>query len=441
MINDSRPLLGKVLDLLLDAVCIVDSEGRFVFVSAACERLFGYTREELIGKNMIDLVHPDDRERTLQTAADIMGGNPITNFENRYIRKDGRVVDIMWSARWSQSDRVRLAVARDVTELKRNERIRAAIYQILEASYTAESLFALCQHIHRIISGMLPAENFCVAMYDEARNTLAFPYFVDDREQSPDPGPLDFGSPLAEIIRNGQALLACTKKSGTGPDSSTHHIYADWLGVPLISNGKVIGAIVLRNSRHSESYTVEQKDLLQFISSQITVAIERKLSETRLHQMAWYDALTGLPNRVLFQDRFDMALRRARRDKEHLALLYLDLDGFKEINDRYGHEIGDELLCEVAQRLNECVREADTIGRRGGDEFTILLTNIQDPDFVDKVNQRIRSALNAPLELDGHRLTVSTSIGVAVYPDHGDERDRLFRHADANMYTVKRREG
>src|SRR6185503_16520659 len=116
--------LGKILDLLLDAICVVDAEGRYVFVSAAFERIFGYAPEEVIGRRMIELVHPADRDTTLQTANGIMSGNPEYHFENRYVRKDGEIVHIMWSARWSEDHRLRIAVARDITRRKRAEAIQ-----------------------------------------------------------------------------------------------------------------------------------------------------------------------------------------------------------------------------------------------------------------------------------------------------------------------------
>ena len=171
------PNLEKVMDLVLDAVCVVDAEGRYVFVSAAFERIFGYARDELVGLNMIDLVHPDDRERTLKAAREIMSGQPKIHFQNRYIRKDGRVVDIMWSARWSGSDGLRVAVARDITELKRAENLKSALYRISEAAHTAEGLPALYERIHQIISDLIPAENFFLALYDDADRFAVVPLF------------------------------------------------------------------------------------------------------------------------------------------------------------------------------------------------------------------------------------------------------------------------
>ena len=176
--------LTNFIDLLLDAVCVVDAEGRFVFVSAACERIFGYTPEEMIGKAMIEMVAPEHRARTLEAAKEIMAGNPKLHFENRYIRKDGRLVDIMWSARWSETEQLRIAVARDITELKTGQEIQAALYAISESAHVAEDLLALFQRIHQIIGKLLPAANFAVALYEKKNSELTFPYYVDDGDQT-----------------------------------------------------------------------------------------------------------------------------------------------------------------------------------------------------------------------------------------------------------------
>lgn len=437
MTTDSREFLPKVMDLLLDAVCGVDAEGRYIYVNAACERMFGYTRDELLGRNMIELVHPDDRERTLEAARNVMRGDSHLHFENRYLRKDGTVVDLMWSASWSETDQLRLAVARDVTELKRAQRVQSAVYRISEAAHTAEGLFGLYQQIHLIIGELLPADNFFVAMYDMSTGMLSFPYFVDARKRKPDPQPLVEGTPLAEVIHAGKAVLISSAGGGaTEAEASRDHL--DWLGVPLISNKDIMGALVVQSYSGHVRYDEDDKELLHFVSTQIATAIERKLVESRLLYMARHDPLTDLPNRILFQDRLDTALRRARRDREHLALLYLDIDDFKQVNDSFGHEAGDRLLRELAQRIVQSVRESDTIGRMGGDEFTVLLPNIQGPEDVDAILEKIRAAVSMPFEVNGRTLAVTASIGTAVYPEHGTDQDQLIRHADAGMYSVKK---
>jgi len=442
MTANSQTFLNKVVDLLVDTICMVDAEGRFVFVSAACERLLGYTRDELIGRNMIELVHPEDRERTLKTAAEIMRNRPQTHFENRYVRKDGGIAHIMWSARWSESDGIRLAVARDVTALKRAAHMQHALYRISEAAHAADGLPELYRHIHRIIGELLPAKNFLVALYDRSRDTLAFPYFADEREHGGEPHALGSGTPIAEVIHTGRSLLTISGGTGapTTAESAPGCNCPSWLGVPLISQNGVMGALVVQTDVGDICYTEEHKDLLQFVSTQIATVIERKQAESRLQHMALHDDLTDLPNRALFHDRFDTALRRADRGREYLGLLYLDLDEFKRINDTFGHEVGDLLLREVARRLVQCMRGSDTVGRMGGDEFTVLLTNIHGPDSVDLVADKVRAAISAPYDLDGRTLTISASIGTAVYPEHGGDRDQLFRHADASMYAAKLRE-
>lgn len=442
MTTDSDALLPKVMDLLLDAVCVVDVEGRFVFVSAACERIFGYTPDELIGRNMIELVFPEDRKRTLEAAADIMRGHPKMHFENRYVRKDGRIVDIMWSACWSEADHIRLAVARDITGLKRAARMQRALYQISEAAHAANGLFPLYEHIHQIIGELLPAENFFVALYDKRTGMLSFPYFVDgENGLAPQARPLVPGTPIAEVIRIGHSLLMTVRGTGaygTPVDSTEKHSYADWLGVPLISQKGIIGALVVQSYAAGVRYTNEDKELLEFVSTQIASAIERKQTEARVFHLAHHDALTDLPNRTLFHDRMDMALKWARRKGEHLALLYLDLDEFKEVNDCFGHQAGDQLLREVAGRLARCVRESDTIGRMGGDEFTVLVTNIHGPECVGVIIDKIQAAVSIPFQIGGEAVTVSASIGTAIYPEEGESKEQLFRHADADMYATKR---
>ena len=431
MTAPDQPDLAKVMDLLLDAVCVVDEQGCYVFVSAAFERIFGYAQDELIGRNMIELVHPDDRDRTVAAAAEIMEGQPKAHFQNRYIRKDGSVVDVMWSARWSDSDGLRFAVARDITKLKRVENLKNALYEISEAAHTAEGLPALYEQIHRIIGDLIPAENFFVALYNEEDGSLSLPYFVNECGEDSSPRAPQSNSLVAQVIQSGQPLLATVD----GPEDQVN---TDWLGVPLQLQHRVIGVLAAQSRPGGPSYSDEEKDLLQFVSTQVAAAIQRKQAETRLRHMASHDPLTDLPNRLLFHDRLEVALKRAHRDQERLALLYLDLDGFKGVNDTFGHEIGDRLLLEVAQRIRQCVRESDTIGRMGGDELTVLLPNVQSPSCVPMVADKIRRSIAEPFDLDGTTVTISASIGAAIYPEHGADKDQLFRHADADMYVAKR---
>ena len=434
----------KLLDLLLDVVCVVDKEGRFLSVSAASERVFGYRPEEMVGRTAFDMMHPDDRAANRALVERINSGEPSHDHENRYVHKDGHIVHIMWSAQWLEDEQVRVGVARDITERKRAGAMQAALYAISEAAHSVDDLQTLYRRVHEVIAQLLPAENFSVALYDAANDQLSFPYFVDQFDAPPSPMPLDYGALSAEVIRCGETLLLTPKTAEQmlakiGAPASKHPL--DWLGVPLISGTATIGALVLQNYCATLGYNEQDKELLQFVASQLAAAIERKRTHSRLEFLAQYDQLTELPNRALFLDRLRSSLHRAQRDSLRLAVLYLDMDNFKQINDTFGHTTGDHLLREVAYRLRQCVREADTVGRLGGDEFAVLLNNISRQEDATLVAEKILTTLSEPYLLEGETLISAPSLGIAVYPEHGQSDLHLIRHADEAMYVAKRSGG
>ncbi|MDB5793208.1 MAG: Diguanylate cyclase [Massilia sp.] len=165
--------------------------------------------------------------------------------------------------------------------------------------------------------------------------------------------------------------------------------------------------------------------------------VERRQAEARVHHMAYHDSLTGLPNRALLVDRLEHAILVARRAGTRLAVLFLDLDRFKTINDSLGHATGDFLLKEVASRLCRAVRASDTVARLGGDEFVVLVPDVESQGECSQVGDKIIEALAAPVRFEGHSLHISPSIGICVYPDDGGDVDILMRHADAAMYQAK----
>lgn len=446
MKSSTYPALSEYIDLLLDAICVVDREGRYVYVSASFETIFGYTPEEVLGRRMIELVHPDDRERTLQTASGIMDGNPQFHFENRYLRKDGQVVDIMWSARWSEDHQLRIAVARDITRRKHAEKVQVALYAISEAAHATEDLQALYRQIHHVISELLALSGFSIALVDERTGGVNFAYHADIK--TPHSGLHKPGSDAlcARVIRSGHALLLTPGRDPGLPEDlrrAARDLVDDhsrsWLGVPLTSGKGTIGALVVQNDSCDAHYTGKDQELLQFVSAQIATAIERKQMIASLQQMALYDNLTGLPNRQLFHDRMRLALARTRRGQMQLALIFIDLDRFKEINDTLGHAAGDLLLQQVARRLEECVRAGDTVARFGGDEFVVLLENIASPENVEMLIEKFRGALEQPFDLTGKIASIVASFGVAYCPQHGDDEKQLLRHADEAMYLAKKK--
>lgn len=428
---------ANFIDLLMDAVCVVDAHGRFVSASAACERIFGYTPDELVGRPMIELVAPECRERTLEAANQVMSGQPLLNFENCYLHKSGRRVHVLWSARWSERDQVRIAVARDITERKQAEVKQAALYAISEAALEALDLLALFQRVHRIIDGLLPATHFIVAMHDAQTGQLGFPYYADSHPSAAPGADRVLGQLCSEIVMSRKPLLVSTSTQSVDA-VAPGNLLTHWLGVPLEAQRGTFGALVLKIYGDDLRYSENDKELLQFVATQVATAVERKQMQARLQHMAQYDELTGLPNRGLLHDRLESALARARRDHGNMSVLYLDLDKFKQVNDTLGHSVGDLLLQQVAERLRGCVRESDTVARMSGDEFVVVLERVDPPECAASIADKIRAAISQPLAIEGHRLSIQPSIGIAVYPEDGATARQLLSHADAGMYAAKK---
>ncbi|AYG08946.1 diguanylate cyclase [Pseudomonas fluorescens] len=278
---DLQALYPKLIHLMLDTVFVVDRDNQIAFVSDACETLLGYRADELTGNLITDYMHPEDLAATRASIIRVMNGQPHVDFRNRYLRKDGSVVHILWAAFWSEDVGARIGVARDITALTQ--------------------------------------------------------------------------------------------------------------------------------------------------------------AEEELRFLAHHDPLTALTNRSLFNDRLDSALRNARRQNSTLALLFLDINDFKGINDVHGHAAGDRVLCAIARRLEGCVRDTDTVARMGGDEFTVLLTDLHSEEAVAEKVQQILAIMAEPLGPEFGPVTMpSCSIGVARYPADGDNADTLLSHADGDMYRLKK---
>jgi diguanylate cyclase (GGDEF)-like protein len=162
-----------------------------------------------------------------------------------------------------------------------------------------------------------------------------------------------------------------------------------------------------------------------------------KQTNEQIIKLAQHDTLTALPNRVLFYDRLNQAMTRASRDKESFAVLFIDLDDFKTVNDTLGHDTGDSLLCEAAKRITACVRKSDTVARMGGDEFTVIISKVRTTNSVERIAKKIITKLVSPFALKGKMCSVSASIGIALYPENGETAAQLVKVADDAMYTAK----
>lgn len=432
--------LPNYMDLLLDAVFLVDAAGHIIYVNRACERIFGYTQREMIGQLMVSFLHPEDLLRTREESLQVMAGFPRVGFENRYLHKNGHIVNIMWSARWSEADQLRIGVARDVTGQKLAEALQAATYAVSEAAHSAKDLDSLFSLIHAIIARCVPLAGLAVATCMHHPDRLEFPYQRNDDDGNGDDLLLHEATArklCEEVLHSGQPLQLThdALAAPSGVDAAAKGASA-WLILPLVAQHETIGVLILK-ARPGARYSDKDRELLHFVSAQVATAIERGQLKARLLRAAQYDDLTNLPNRRLFHDRLATALARSKRRQHPMALLYIDIDDFKHVNDTLGHSAGDRLLQHIARCLEGCVRKADTVARLGGDEFVIILEDIHGPHDALAVIEKIRSALHAACVIDGTTLHTAASIGLALYPEHGSEAEELLRHSDSRMYHEK----
>lgn len=222
-------------------------------------------------------------------------------------------------------------------------------------------------------------------------------------------------------------------------------VLARALGLPVTESrvlhdaaGRVIGVLQVFAQGENPAVKGNVLDQMAYLAA---VSIDNTLLYERLAFQAQHDTLTELPNRLLFQDRVQQALQLARRHRKKTALLWIDLDRYKQINDTLGHRVGDEVLCEVGRRLKRCLRESDTVARVGGDEFTVLVQDVATPADADLVCRKILMALSRPMLSGEHSVALTASIGMSIFPEHGQDPIALMRHADLAMYIAKRNGG
>ncbi len=205
---------------------------------------------------------------------------------------------------------------------------------------------------------------------------------------------------------------------------------------PIVWRQAVCGALALGYREESARAEEERQQIREF-ADRVAVAVSSAWRDEQLYQQAHFDSLTGLPNRLLMKDRLGQAIAHCQRDKQRFALLFIDIDRFKDVNDTLGHTAGDQVLRESAKRIAACLRESDTVSRLGGDEFTVLLSNIQHPQDAGRVAEDIVKALSEAFELDGQSSFLSASVGIASFPEDGSTSEELLKNADTAMYRAK----
>jgi diguanylate cyclase (GGDEF)-like protein/PAS domain S-box-containing protein len=406
-------LQAASLEAAANAIVITDYEGKIVWVNRAFTAMTGYSKEEVLGKDPRLLKSEEQPESYYAELWSTISSGKIWHSELVNRRKDGTtyteemtitpIAQNVGQANWSHF----IAIKQDITERKRAEEELYRAHQMLQTVLNTipqrvfwkdlNCTYVGCNRAFATDAGLNnPAEIIGKSDFELAWSGTADRYRADDKRiMEQGSTKLNFDEPQSRA--DGSLLWLRTSK------------------LPLWDReGKVIGVIG----------TYED----------IT---ERKVAEDRVKFLAFYDALTELPNRALLQDRLSKALANARRQKDRVALLFLDLDRFKDTNDSLGHSLGDLLLQNVAERLKRCAREQDTVARLGGDEFLIVLTNVKEIADASVAAERFMQAMTAEFVVQGHSLSINCSVGISMFPEHGTDGEILIKNADAAMYSAK----
>lgn len=370
--------------------------------------MLGYDRPDFLtgGINWRNITPVEFRDRDQQAIDELLTQGQCEPFEKALIHKQGHWVPVyIGAAMLAGNQEHGIAYVMDLTERKKSEqqlKLAATVFASTSDGILVTDSSASIVSVNQALCGMTG--------YDESE-------LLGQR-----PSILQSGYTTDEEYKQMWQSLNTT---------------GQWQGdvIDRMKNGALIALRVSINQvKNSDNQLTHYVAILSDIS-------ERKAEEEHLRYIAHHDPLTGLANRVLFNDRLEQAVKLAEREKTQFALLFLDLDKFKPVNDLYGHKMGDKLLQSVADRLTRCVRETDTVTRLGGDEFVILLKNVIDQEAVEKILNHITQAICNVYQIDDYDIEIGVSVGVSIYPDHGTDAKMLLHHADIAMYEAKGAKG
>jgi diguanylate cyclase (GGDEF)-like protein/PAS domain S-box-containing protein len=407
-LKQSEEKYRTILEQMHDSYYEVDLAGNFTFVNdAACLNL-GYSREELIGSNFQIALSENEAKTVFQAYhTAYTTGEPNKGFAFEVRRKDGSIGFAESSVSLRKNERGEItgfrSISRDVTERKQSEEaLRSAEEKYRVLVENINDIFYMLDNQGNITFISPAVERLTMYKMSELIGKPVFPLIHTDDL----PGLLESFNHLesGQLVPWEFRLL----------DKDGRVIFVRTSRQLLYKDGKVIG-----------------------ITAVMTDMTERKQMEQKLEEMATHDFLTGLPNRVLLTDRFTMAAALAQRNKAGLAVMSLDLDKFKSINDTLGHEAGDQVLKTVSTRLTRIIRASDTLARIGGDEFVLVMQETKGTEDATAIAKKILVAFAEPLLIDGHQVHLSTSIGIAIYPGEAEDLDTLIKKSDSAMYYSK----
>lgn len=419
--------------------------GELLLANQAAIRIFGTVDDgALRGRKIANFIHPDFHALFDECAAN--AGS--TGFhEQTWLRVDGTrmEVEIGISSLHSNGSPTFQIVIRDITERKRSEALQLGQNRILNMVATGASLTSILTEIARFVEQHSDKGTCSILLLEADGITLS--------ERIAPSLPASYLAGLS-VARVGPVNCSCgtavfRREPVMVTDIATDPLWESRRALALEhglractswpvfgANKKVLGSFALY-FKEATAPTAADLELFSVCTKLAGIAIERHASEEQIRYLAHYDGLTGLPNRFLFKEYLGLALRNAQRHSRKFAVLFLDLDKFKEINDTMGHDAGDHVLREIATRLRGCLRETDKMARMGGDEFYVLIEDVSNSSHIREVARKLVEEASRPMQVNGQDCGLGVSIGIAVFPQDGKDAKTLLKNADCAMYEAK----
>ena len=401
-------------------ICVTDAQGICRYTNAAYYKISGLGSEQVLGKDWASTVHPKDRQRALAEWEAAVHSQAPFQIEFRFQRKDRRIVWVRANTAAMLNEKQVCGYVQAIEDITENK-VREFVLQATEDALFDE-MELVETTLNSIGDAVLTADIYGKVTY---LNQAAERMTGWSRDKA-------LGLPVGDIL---QIVDSSTRKMADDPLARA---MAEDRTVKLAKSSILLG-------RHGAEFAIiDSSSPIHDAQGRLTGAVivfqdvtEAQALTQKMSHLAQHDFLTGLPNRLLLTDRLTQAIEMSRRQETQVALLYMDIDYFKHINDSLGHLIGDQLLQSVASRLVGCVRGMDTVCRQGGDEFVVLLAEIDSPEDAIHIAEKLLTAIVVPHIIDAHVLHVSLSIGISVYPDDGGDAATLIQNADTAMYHAK----